>query len=505
MKYQPSIKMRASLPFVERHGLYSAEQCKRADELKRRVEKEELHLVRLVWVDSHGAARAKAVAPEVFVEALSRGYNINVATSTLDGSGGRVFASFTRGGGMGLEEMTGSPNIVIVPDPATFRVPPWAPGVGWILCDEYFGDGRPFHFSTRRLLKAQIARLAEQGRDCRIGLEVEWYLARAAEDCFTEEHVGAPGSRGRAPLVTPVEPGYSYHSETNLDLMQPAISKLAKCYQALELPVRSIENEWGPGQLECTFSAENALKAADDYVLMRTATRQICRRLGLFATFMCRPALKGYFSSGWHLHQSLVSLQTGRNLFMPDEQSEVLSPLARAYLGGLLAHAPATTIFATPTVNGYRRFAPNSLAPDRIVWGVDHRGVLLRVLGGAGDTATRIENRGGEPAANPYLFIAAQIIAGLDGIEHGLDPGEPETDPYQSDHPALPADLGEAIGLTDGSPLIRRQFGDIFVDYYVALKLSELGRYRAFCAESGLEHNGGDVTEWEHNEYFDFF
>ena len=505
MTYQTVIEMSVCPPFIARHGLYSEDQTKRAEELKQRVQKEDLHLVRLAWVDYHGAARAKAVAPEVFVEALSAGYNINVATSTLDGSGGRVFASFTRGGGMGLEEMTGSPNLVIVPDPATFRVLPWAPGVGWVLCDEYFRDGKPFHFSTRRLLKAQVERLNEQGRDCRVGLEVEWYLAKAAEEGLTEEHVGVPGLRGRALRTTPVEPGYSYHSETNLDLMQPVISELAKNYRALELPVRSIENEWGPGQLECTFQAEDPLRAADDLVLMRTATRQICRRLGYFATFMCHPGLKGYFSSGWHLHQSLTSSKTGGNLFMPDSDSEALSPTGRAYLGGLLTHASATSIFATPSVNGYRRFRPNSLAPDRAVWGIDHRGVFIRALGGVGDTATRLENRAGEPAANPYLFIAGQIVAGLNGIARNLDPGPPETDPYQSDHPALPANLGEAIEATDKDELVRREFGDVFVDYYLALKRAELGRFHTFCNERGLEHIGGDVTEWEQNEYFDFF
>jgi len=505
MTYQKPIRASADIPFVERHGLYSEEQAQRAAELIRRVEKEDLHLVRLAWVDTHGAVRAKAVAPQAFVEALTKGYNINVATSTLDGSGGRVFKSFTRGGGMGLDEMTGSPNLVIVPDPATFRVLPWAAGVGWILCDEYFGDGKPFHFSTRRLLRTQIRRLNEHGRDCLVGLEVEWYLAKVAEDGLTEEHVGKPGLRGRAIRTVPVEPGYSYHSETNLDLMQPAISELAKCYQALKLPVRSIENEWGPGQLECTFSAEKALKAADDLVLMRAATRQICRRLGLFATFMCRPGLKGYFSSGWHLHQSLISSETGRNLFMPEQDGKVLSALGMAYLGGLLTHTPAATSFATPTVNGYRRYRPNSLAPDRLVWGVDHRGVLFRVLGGAGDAASRIENRGGEPGANPYLYIAAQIAAGLDGIERGIDPGPPETDPYQSDHAALPASLDKAIEATDQSALIRRAFGDVFVDYYVALKRAELARFHGFCEKHGVEHNGEEVTEWEQNEYFDFF
>ncbi|HEY4407820.1 MAG TPA: glutamine synthetase, partial [Xanthobacteraceae bacterium] len=124
--------------FIEKYGLRSEEQRRQAEELARRVMKEGLHLVRLAWADPHGAARAKAVTVPAFIGALSAGYNINVATTTLDSANARSFSSFTRGGGMGLPEMTGSPNLTIVPDPATFRVLPWAPGVGWILCDEYF-------------------------------------------------------------------------------------------------------------------------------------------------------------------------------------------------------------------------------------------------------------------------------------------------------------------------------------------------------------------------------
>src|SRR5437867_6295105 len=147
--------------FIEQHGLWSDEQRAQAAELKKRIAGEKLDLVRLAWADPHGASRAKALAVPAFIEALSNGYNINVATTTLDSAGGRVFKSFTRGGGMGLAEMTGSPNLVAVPDPTTFRVLPWAPNVGWILCDEYFRDGTPFHFSPRHLLRRQLKRLKQ--------------------------------------------------------------------------------------------------------------------------------------------------------------------------------------------------------------------------------------------------------------------------------------------------------------------------------------------------------
>ena len=484
--------------FIEQYGLWSDEQRAQARELRKRLEREPLELIRVAWADPHGASRAKAVSAPVFFDALENGYNINVATTTLDSAGGRVFQSFTRGGGMGLDEMTGSPNLVAVPDPSTFRVLPWA-GVGWVLCDEYFRDGRPFYFSPRHLLRQQVARLAQQKMQLMVGLEVEWYLARLAETELSEEHVGIPGVRGRAIRTAPIEPGYSYHSETNMDIMQPMLSELAETYAALGLPLRSIENEWGPGQVECTFSPQQALRTADDLLLFRTATRQVCRRQACFATFMARPALKGYYASGWHLHQSVAD-SAGKNLFA---STELLSPLGQSYLAGLLEHAVASTVFATPTVNGYRRFRPNSLAPDRAGWGYDHRGAMVRVLGGKGDPATRLENRAGEPAANPYLYIASQIVAGMDGIERKLQPGPRDDEPYAADRPLLPASLGQALDALEKSELFRRQFGDVFVDYYLKLKRSELGRYRKWLDENRAAET--EPTEWEQNEYFDFF
>src|SRR5262245_7605043 len=292
--------------FIEQHGLWSDDQRLLAAELKRRLAHEDLHFIRLAWADPHGASRAKAVTVPTFIAALNAGYNINVATTTLDSANARTFASFTRGGGMGLAEMTGSPNLTIVPDPATFRVLPWAPGVGWVLCDEYFNSGVPFHFSPRHLLRKQLARLNDDGMGLVVGLEVEWYLLRVAEDELGDEHVGAPGVRGRPLRTVPPEPGFSYHSESNMDLMQPVLTALGEAYAKLNLPLRSVENEWGPGQVECTFAATDALTAADNLLLFRTATRQVCRRHGHFATFMCRPALKGFYSSGWHLDRKSV-------------------------------------------------------------------------------------------------------------------------------------------------------------------------------------------------------
>lgn len=491
--------------FIERHGLWSGEQKRLADEIKQRLEVDKFRYVRLAWGDTHGYSRAKTLTVPAFVSALHTGYNIGVATTTLDSAGARVFASFTPGGGMGLEEMTGSPNLTVVADPKTFRALHWAPGVAWILCDEYFNDGRPFHFAPRGLLRNVLQGLAERGCASTIGAEIEWYLLRVADDHLTEDNIGAPGTRGRPIRTWPAEPGYHYHSESNMDLMQRVFDALGDAYEKLGLGLRSIENEWGPGQVECTFAPFTAMDAADNLLLFRTATRQICRRLGYFATFMCRPAIRGYYASGWHLHQSLTDVSSGANLFMPEKAGEPLSPTGLAYLAGLLEYAVPSTVFATPTVNGYRRLQPNSLAPDRATWACDHRGAMIRVLGGLGDAATRLENRVGEPAANPYLYILSQIVTGCAGIEDGLGPPPADDAPYAAERPMLPKSLPDALDALDKEPLFRRVLGDTFVDYFIKLKRTEAGRYERSLKDSGASPQNGEPSAWEQNEYFDFF
>ena len=190
---------------------------------------------------------------------------------------------------------------------------------------------------------------------------------------------------------------------------------------------------------------------------------------------------------------------------MPEKPGDILSPLGRSYLAGLLQYAVPSTVFATPTVNGYRRFKPNSLAPDRATWAYDNRGAMIRVLGGPDDPATRLENRIGEPAANPYLYILSQVVTGLAGIEAGLQPPAANDEPYAAERPMLPKSLPEALDALDKEPLFRRALGDTFIDYFVKLKRTEAGRYQRSLEETGVSPQGDEPTAWEQNEYFDFF
>ncbi len=490
--------------FIARHGLWTADQATAAEAAWRQVAARDLHLIRVAWADSHGHSRAKSLTPPAFAAALSNGHSVGMGSWGLDASGNRVLSSFVAGGGMGLPELTGSPSFVAVPDPNTFRTLPWAIGVGWVLTDEYFSDGRPLHFSTRHLLRKVLARLADHGLEARIGLEVEFALLRVPDPTLDDSNMGAGGRRGRPIDTVPLEPGFSYDSESAIDLMQPMLSLLAEDYQALGLDLRSIEKELGGSQIECTFGHTDPLRAADNYVLFRTATRQIARRHGHLVSFMTFPGRPGLFPSGWHLHLSLVDKKTGENILMPDTAAEILSPRGRAFLAGILEHAADGSVFATPTVNGYRRFRPNSLAPDRASWARDHRGTMLRILGGPGDPATRIENRAGEPSANPYLYIASVLSAGMDGLARGAEPWPPDDAPYEADRPSLPTSLKDALGALENSEFYRSAFGDIYLDYYLRMKRSELGRYEAFLEETGTDPTAG-VTAWETNEYFDFF
>jgi len=145
-------------------------------------------------------------------------------------------------------------------------------------------------------------------------------------------------------------------------------------------------------------------------------------------------------------------------------------------------------------VNGYKRYKPNSLAPERIVWGKDNKGAMLRVVGaGANDPATHLENRVGEPAANPYLYMASQIISGLDGIDRGLKPQVATDDPYAPGTELLPSNLMDALTALDGSDMYRAKLGDQFVDYFLHIKRAEVARFLS------------EVTDWEHQEYFEMY
>ncbi|MQA17151.1 MAG: glutamine synthetase, partial [Pseudonocardiaceae bacterium] len=376
---------------------------------------------------------------------------------------------------------------------------------GWVLCDLYLRDGSPFPFAPRQILRTALEQVGSAGYDFVAGIEMEWYITRILDDRLTSGDLGGPGSPGTPPEVAPLARGYSYLLESHLDEIDHVLRPLRKDLLGLGLPLRSLEDEWAPSQVETTFDVLDGLAAADATVLFRNAVKQSCRRNGYLPTFMCSPAVPGFFASGWHLHSSVTDRATGRNAMVPDG-GEPLSKLGRNYVGGLLDHAIAASPFTTPTVNGYRRRKPYSLAPDRVTWAFDNRAAMIRVMSSPGDEASHIENRVGEPAANPYLYIASQAVAGLDGITNKIDPGPMSEDPYAADRAVLPTSLAEAVDALDADNFFRRAFGDAFVDYMVTMKRSEVTRYQTYLDDQAdPEQHAATVTDWEHREYFELF
>ncbi len=502
--------------FVARNELRPPEEAAKAQHVAAQIRDLGLRTVRLAVVDQHGQPRAKALSPEAAIAALSNGLDFSGAIYSMD-TGNNVFVPpFAAGGGLGIAELTGFPDVVVVPDPSTFRVLPWADRTGWLLCDAYFGNGQPVPLDARGLLKRQLAALAGRGYDYVAGLEIEFHIL-----AVDPRYLRPPQDAGFTPPPPPVsvfQLGYQYLSEVRLDSVADTLEALRDGLDALGLLPRSMEDEWGPGQLEFSFAPMTGLAAADNALLFRSAVKQICQRRGLLATFMCRPALPNSFSSGWHLHQSLAERVNGRNAFASDEADEAgsadsgpLSGLGRGYVAGLLEHAIGGLPFAAPTVTGYKRYRPYSFAPDRVCWAVENRGALVRVQGSPGGTSSNVEMRSGEPAANPYLYMASNIAAGLDGITRGLTPPAPvEGDPYAVDAPPLPTSLTEAVSALEGDSFYRNAFGDTFIDYLVMMKRAEVTRYEAHLAQladagTPVADPHATVTDWETREYFEFF
>jgi glutamine synthetase len=486
-------KRKSSAGFVERHDLWSPAQARAAAEVERAIKTHKLELIRFSFADQHGVLRGKTLVAAEAASALRDGVSMTTTLLAKDTAHKTVFPVFTAGGGFAMPEMEGGGDFVMIADPTTFRILPWAEKTGWLLCDIAFSNGKPVPFSTRARCHDALATLAKAGFDFVAGLEVEFHLFKLDNPRLAPADATWPPA---APEVSLLNQGYQYLTETRYDMLDPAVAMLRRGVQALDLPLRSVEVELGPSQVEFTFRPQTGLAAADAMILFRSAIKQIARRNGYLASFMCRPALPNVMSSGWHLHQSLIDRKTKRNAFASPEG---LSATGRHYLGGLLAHARAAAAFTTPTVNGYKRYKPYSLAPDRAIWASDNRGVMIRALGGNGDAATHLENRVGEPAANPYLYVASQIYAGLDGIARKADPGPSADTPYEHAAPLLPKDLGEAVAALRADACYRAGFGSAFIDYYAHIKQAEFDRFRK---EAGGQ---ADVTPWEQNEYLDLF
>ena len=466
-----------------------------------------LEWIRLVWCDVHGSLRGKTWVTSELATAFKDGMGMVSTLMLKDTSDRTVYKVFEAEVKNELPGFEGASNVILLPDPSTFKILPWAEKTGWLLGQPWFPDGQVVPYDSRRILQSALEKLAAKGWGMKCGLEVEFHIYKLTHAEHGDDADPAQASwPGPAPQVSMIHPGYNLLNELWFDRAEHALRIVKQTAQDLGLPLLSLEIELGPSQVEAVFKATDAMTAADNMVLFRSAVKQALRRAGYHATVMCRPPFDNIMSSGWHLHQSLCDLESGQNLFARTTAADIqeaaglpannarhtLSQIGAQYLAGLLSHAQGITSLCTTTVNGFGRFKPNALAPQSIVWGLDNRGAMLRVVGGAGDPATRIENRLGEPAANPYLYMASQILAGLDGIHNSSEPPLATEAPYAESAARLPVTLGEAIAHLGQDKVMCEGFGPHFVRYYQRIKQSEQNRF----------DQAEDKIEFQRREYF---
>lgn len=487
--------------FVTEFGLWDDQQIAVAEQIEANLD--EVDLVRLAFCDPHGLARSKTLTADSFRTVLRNGMDFSPGPFIFD-TGHAVAVDFLADPGVDIDEIVGAGDFVVVPDPLTFQVLAQVePRTAWVLGDEFLRDGSPHPLATRNVLRQVCAQYAARDLTPVVGLEIEWYLTR---------HLGGPpgnagngfGLQGAAPVVEAMNAGYQFNLDTYYDSVATVANPLSMLLLVLGLPLRSMEHESGPGQIETTFDPMLALDAADAMLLFRTLVKQTCARRGFHASFMSLPRIDGFDPSGWHLHQSVMDTKTGRNLFSVDGITDGISLEGKAYVEGLLARARDFCLLSVPTVNGYRRLGPGfSLSPTRIGWSFEDRSAMIRVLGG--DSSTHIENRVGEPCANPYLAIASQLFAGLDGLigDPRTSGGAPLGDesgaaPFET----LPQSLSEALEAFR-SGQAQDLLGKPLASCLTKIKESEVSRFEAWCAEE--QPPDGEVTDWEQREYFETF
>ena len=345
---------------------------------------------------------------------------------------------------------TGYGDVVCRPDYATARRIPWLDGTAMVIADLTDTEGAPVEVSPRQILRRQLERAAERGLRVCSATELEFFLFRESY-----EEADAKGWKGLTPHTSTIE-DYQLLQTTREEYI---VRRIRNEMRAAGIPVEFSKGEAGRGQHEVNVSYAESLETADRHLVFKNGIKEIAAQEGRAATFMAKWTMDDVGSS-CHVHTSLWDAGSGDPLMADASHPSGLSTLGRRFLAGQLRAARELAWCAAPTVNSYRRYVPGSWAPTAAVWGEDNRTCGFRVVGhGPG---RRVESRIPGADVNPYLVLASSIAAGLYGIDHELDPGDPyPRNAYEAtDVPRIPATLVEAIDELRSSKVALEAFGD---------------------------------------------
>jgi glutamine synthetase len=371
----------------------------------------------------------------------------------------------------GLE--VGLPDIAVYPDLTTIRPLPWEPGAAWCLGDAVTADGHPAPESPRTVARNVGRQIECLGYDLICGPELEFFVCER----------DASGSWQRYAN----ELGNVYVVGLKGDPQGLLVHMLRQLRDA-ELGVTAANHEFSPGQFEINLGHSSLVDAADRAFRLKSAVQEIARLRGLLATFMAKP-FNDEGGSGFHVHVSLAD-EAGRNVFGDVDGQDGLSPAGRHAIGGVLRHAAALSALLNPTINSYKRFGPDTLAPWLIDWGLDNRSAMVRVPPERGEAA-RMEVRLGDASANPYLAMAAIGAAAYLGIQDKTEPPA-KLEGYGYDvtkAELLPARLAVALDALETDTELADVLGRYFVTSFLAYKRNEIERFERY------------VTDWEFGEY----
>src|SRR4051794_36973995 len=352
----------------------------------------------------------------------------------------------------------GLPDISVIPDLATLTPLPWEPGAAWCVGDARGPDGAPAPESPRQVARRVSQHLAELGLTAVVGPELEFFVCEQDASGTWRRYAD--------------EPGNVYVVGRKGDPRGLLVSMLRHLRDA-GLRVTAANHEFSPGQFEINLDHSELVNAADRAFRLKSAVQEIARHAGLLATFMAKP-FNDEGGSGFHLHVSLTG-EDGTNVVGDPDAAFGLSDRGRAAVAGVLAHAPALAALLNPTVNSYKRFGPDTLAPWLIDWGLDNRSAMVRVPPERGSGA-RMEVRLGDATANPYLAMAAVGAAVCLGIADKIEPGDKlEGYGYDPDRAQiLPMRLGDALDSIEADSELADILGGYFVSSFLAYKRNEI-------------------------------
>lgn len=377
-----------------------------------------------------------------------------------------------------IDDTNTEPDMVLKPDFSTASAAPWTGD--WtlqVIHDAFEKDGTPVAFAPRNVLRRIVELYAAQGWRPVVAPEMEFYLVARNVDP-TQEITAMTGRSGR-----PAAARQAY-SISAVDEFGPVIDDIYDHAEALGLEIDGITQEGGAGQLEINLNHGDPIKLADEIFFFKRLIREAALRHDCFATFMAKP-IANEPGSAMHIHHSVVSTETGENIFSDRDSNETAEFLH--FIGGLQRYLPAATPLFAPYVNSYRRYVKDHAAPINLEWARDNRTAAIRVPV-SGPEARRVENRVAGMDCNPYIGIAASLACGYLGMMEKVAPKEEFSgDAYDSDE-EIPRGLHDALDRFGQAKPLRQLLGEEFCVVYESVKKAEYEEFLQVISPWEREH-----------------